>query len=104
MGNLRRFSQMNSKFIKLKSGEHFIGAYLGYAFGKDMNGNDVPFFKFKDSDGTEKTLQSRGRALCEFFDETDGEGKVNDMIKIIRDGEGMNTRYRCEILKDHVPF
>ena len=104
MGDLRRFAQTNSKFIKMKSGEHFIGRYLGYDFTKDMNGNDTVLYKFKDSDGQEKALQSSGRSLCDFFDDVDGTGKVNDMVKIIRDGEMRQTRYRCEVLTDHPPF
>jgi len=104
MGDLRRFAQKNSKFIKLKSGEHFIGVFLGYSFSQDMNGNETVLYKFKDSEEQEKTLQSSGRSLCEFFDNVDGQGKINDMVKIIRDGEARQTRYRCEILKDNVPF
>lgn len=98
MGALRDFSKKNSKFLKLDDQEVFVGRYNGYAMSfNKLTGKEVPVFKFVTDDG-EKFLQSQSGKLCAFFDEDEGSAKKGQIVKIKRNGVGMQTSYDVELI------
>lgn len=102
MGKLNQWAKDASPFLKLEDGEEFSGKYMGYAFVVNQNGDEVPCYNFKTIEGKVKRLQSASKALANFFDEDNGQGKVGDTIKIKREGLQKDTTYECQVSNDVV--
>lgn len=90
---LKQWAKENSKFLKLSDGESANLKYMGYVMSIDKEGNEVPAFKFQNTDGKVQLLQSRSSKLCAAFDETEGEYKKGDMVRLTRKGSGQQTTY-----------
>ena len=97
MGKLSEWGKKNSKFLKLDDGESFIGKYNGFSFSMNQNGDEVPVYKFKDSEGKEKLLQSTSKSLIKAFDEDLGPFKAGQTLEITRHGLDTKTSYEVSV-------
>lgn len=107
MGRLAEWSKANSPFLNMGDGETVTVEYLGYKMMQDRRdaSKEKPVYKvalaLPDGSGkVVKMFETSAGSVAKFFDtlSDDATGKAKKagiMVKIVRNGEGTETKYKC---------
>ena len=87
--DLGKWAKENAKFIKIPDGGSYEGIYNGYKTGVNMNGDPAIIYKIDD-----KEFKSSSTVLAN----TIAKIEKGTQIKISREGEGLQTKWKVEVL------
>ncbi len=96
MGELSKFAQQNSRFLKIEEGQTIRAAFVSFKFAKSYFNpdKDVVSYTLKTSEGNKVWNTSSGKT-AEFFDKV----KPGQIVSITRHGSGNNTKYDLAIVE-----
>ena len=97
MGELAKYAQENSKFLRVPAGAKIKAKYLGHKIVQSRWDEDETTVRyFFDVDGTEKQMESKSLKLAELLDTIE----VGEEIEISREGEGAQTSWKVKKTTD----
>jgi len=96
MGQLKKWSDKNSKFVKIEDGQTIEAVFEGYKIITSHFDSDREVIRYLlKIDDTVKPWETGASTVAVFFDTV----QPGEKVRITRHGTGKNTTFECQTIK-----